>query len=47
MPRKGVFSILANPDIIARWQAAALNALDTNTLYTPDPQGYTDYPYLK
>jgi N-ethylmaleimide reductase len=37
--------ILANPDIIARWQAGAeLNALDTNT---PDPQGYTGYPYLK
>ena len=40
--------ILANPDIVARWQAgAALNAPDMNTLYTPGPQGYTDYPYLR
>jgi N-ethylmaleimide reductase len=40
--------ILANPDIIARWQAgAALNAPDMNTFYTPGPQGYTDYPYLR
>jgi len=40
--------ILANPDIIARWQAgAALNAPDVNTFYTPGPQGYTDYPYLR
>jgi N-ethylmaleimide reductase len=39
--------ILANPDIMARWQAgAALNAPDMNTFYTPGPQGYTDYPYL-
>jgi N-ethylmaleimide reductase len=40
--------ILANPDLIARWQAgAALNAPDFDTLYTPGPQGYTDYPYLR
>jgi N-ethylmaleimide reductase len=40
--------ILANPDIIARWQArAALNAPDMNTFYTPGPQGYTDYPCLR
>ena len=39
--------ILANPDLMARWQAgAALSALDMNTVYTPGPQGYTDYPYL-
>jgi N-ethylmaleimide reductase len=39
--------ILANPDLMARWQAgAALNAPDMNTFYTPGPQGYTDYPYL-
>jgi N-ethylmaleimide reductase len=40
--------ILANPDILARWQAgAALNAPDMNTFYTPGPHGYTDYPYLR
>jgi N-ethylmaleimide reductase len=40
--------ILANPDVIARWQTgAALNAPDMNTFYTPGPQGYTDYPYLR
>ena len=39
--------ILANPDVLARWQVgAALNAPDMNTFYTPGPQGYTDYPYL-
>jgi N-ethylmaleimide reductase len=39
--------ILANPDIIARWQAGAeLNAPDMDAFYTPGPQGYTDYPYL-
>ena len=39
--------ILANPDVIVRWQAgAALNAPDMDTFYTPGPQGYTDYPYL-
>jgi N-ethylmaleimide reductase len=40
--------ILANPDLIARWQTgAALNAPDMNTFYTSGPQGYTDYPYLR
>jgi N-ethylmaleimide reductase len=40
--------ILANPDIIARWQTgAALNALDMSTFYTPGAKGYTDYPYLR
>jgi len=39
--------ILANPDLITRWQAgAALNELDMDTFYTPGPHGYTDYPYL-
>ena len=39
--------ILANPDLIARWQAgAALNAPDAATFYTPGPHGYTDYPTL-
>jgi N-ethylmaleimide reductase len=40
--------ILANPDLVARWKAgAALNTPDMNTFYTPGPQGYTDYPFLK
>jgi N-ethylmaleimide reductase len=39
--------ILANPDLITRWQTgAALNELDVDTFYTPGPHGYTDYPYL-
>jgi N-ethylmaleimide reductase len=39
--------ILANPDLITRWQAgAALNELNMDTFYTPGPHGYTDYPYL-
>jgi N-ethylmaleimide reductase len=39
--------ILANPDLVARWQAsAALNAPDMSTFYTPGPKGYTDYPAL-
>lgn len=38
---------LANPDLIARWQAgAAVNAPDMSTFYTPGPEGYTDYPTL-
>ena len=39
--------ILANPDLVARWQAGAgLNAPDMSTFYTPGPKGYTDYPAL-
>jgi len=39
--------ILANPDLIKRWETgAALNAPDPNTFYTPGPKGYTDYPTL-
>jgi N-ethylmaleimide reductase len=39
--------ILANPDLVARWQAGAeMNAPDMNTFYTPGPHGYTDYPSL-
>jgi N-ethylmaleimide reductase len=39
--------ILANPDLVARWQTgAALNAPDMSTFYTPGPKGYTDYPAL-
>jgi N-ethylmaleimide reductase len=38
---------LANPDLVARWQAgAAVNAPDMSTFYTPGPKGYTDYPAL-
>jgi len=37
--------ILANPDVIERWQThAALNPPDPATFYTPGPKGYTDYP---
>jgi N-ethylmaleimide reductase len=39
--------ILANPDVVERWQSgAALNAPDPSTFYTPGPKGYTDYPVL-
>ena len=39
--------ILANPDLKQRWETgAALNVPDMNTLYTPGPKGYTDYPTL-
>ena len=38
---------LANPDLIARWQAnASLNESDVDTFYTPDAKGYTDYPVM-
>ena len=39
--------LLANPDLVARWQSgAALNELDMNYFYTPGPEGFTDYPAL-
>ncbi len=39
--------ILANPDLVARWQTGAeLNSPDMSTFYTPGPVGYTDYPVL-
>ncbi len=39
--------ILANPDLVARWQSGgAENAPDMNTFYTPGAEGYTDYPAL-
>ena len=39
--------ILANPDLIKRWDTGAeLNAPDPSTFYTPGPKGYTDYPTL-
>jgi N-ethylmaleimide reductase len=38
---------IANPDLAARFEVRApLNALDGNTLYGGDAQGYTDYPAL-
>ena len=38
-------AFLANPDLDKRIATgAALNAPDFNTLYTPGPLGYTDYP---
>ena len=38
---------LANPDLVARMKTdAPLNAVDMDTLYTPGPKGYTDYPAL-
>lgn len=40
--------ILANPDLVARWQSGATeNAPDVDTFYTPGPKGYTDYPALR
>jgi len=39
--------ILANPDLLRRWQTgAALNTPDQATFYTPESKGYTDYPTL-
>jgi N-ethylmaleimide reductase len=39
---------LANPDLVARWQAnAPLNEVDVNTFYTPGAKGYTDYPPMR
>jgi N-ethylmaleimide reductase len=38
---------IANPDLVARLKTgAALNRLNPATLYTPGPEGYTDYPPL-
>ena len=40
-------SFLANPDLPERFrQAAALNAPDKNTFYSPGTQGYIDYPFM-
>ncbi len=39
--------ILANPDLVTRWQTgAALNEPDMATFYTPGLNGYVDYPVL-
>ena len=36
---------ISNPDLVERMKTgAALTPLDPNTLYTPGPGGYTDYP---
>lgn len=38
---------LANPDLVRRFRTGApLNAPDYETLYTPGPKGYMDYPLL-
>lgn len=40
-------AFLANPDLPERFaRQAALNPPDFNTLYTPGPAGYTDYPSM-
>jgi N-ethylmaleimide reductase len=39
--------LLANPDLIERWQTGApTNVPDPSTFYAPGPKGYTDYPTL-
>ena len=36
---------ISNPDLVQRFRSgAALAALDASTLYTPGPEGFTDYP---
>jgi N-ethylmaleimide reductase len=38
---------LANPDLPERFKKnSALNKADTNTFYTQDAEGYTDYPFI-
>ncbi len=39
---------IANPDLVERFSEsdAPLNKLDMKTLYSPGPEGYTDYPAL-
>lgn len=39
---------ISNPDLVERFRrGATLAAVDFNTLYTPGPRGYTDYPALE
>ena len=39
---------IANPDLVGRFVENARLALpDSKTFYTPGPEGYIDYPYLK
>ena len=38
---------ISNPDLVERFEAnAELAAFDTDTFYTPGPEGYTDYPKM-
>jgi len=38
---------IANPDLLERWREhKPLAQLDRNTLYTPGPAGYSDYPCM-
>jgi N-ethylmaleimide reductase len=40
-------AIIANPDLVLRWQAdAELNDLNPATIYASGAEGYTDYPTL-
>ncbi len=40
-------AFIANADLVERFTAQApLNTVDFDTLYTPGPKGYTDYPVL-
>jgi N-ethylmaleimide reductase len=39
---------ISNPDLVERFRRSAeLAPVDFNTLYTPGPRGYTDYPALE
>lgn len=39
---------LANPDLVRRLKEdLPLNSIDFNTLYTPGPKGYVDYPFFE
>jgi 2,4-dienoyl-CoA reductase-like NADH-dependent reductase (Old Yellow Enzyme family) len=39
---------IANPDLVERFRLGApLNAVNANTIYSPDHTGYTDYPALE
>jgi N-ethylmaleimide reductase len=38
---------ISNPDLVERFRRGAeLVQPDRNTMYTPGPKGYTDYPFL-
>jgi N-ethylmaleimide reductase len=40
-------AFLANPDLVRRFELGAeLNRMNPKTMYTPGPEGYTDYPGL-
>jgi hypothetical protein len=41
-------AFIANPDLVTRLaKKAALNELVPETIYSPGPKGYTDYPALE